>query len=80
MYSAKPVVALTDGGGAREFIDHGSDGFVVEPEPPAIAAALDELYADKQRAKLMGERGREKILGMKLSWQHVVERLISAAG
>jgi glycosyltransferase involved in cell wall biosynthesis len=80
MYSAKPVVALTDGGGAREFIDHGSDGFIVEPEPPAIAAALDELYADKQRAKLMGERGREKILGMKLSWQHVVERLISAAG
>ncbi|HEV7700367.1 MAG TPA: glycosyltransferase family 4 protein [Pyrinomonadaceae bacterium] len=79
MHSGKPVVVLTDGGGAREFIDHGSDGLIVEPEPAAIADAIDELYADKQRARIMGERGREKILAMDLSWQTVVERLVSAA-
>jgi glycosyltransferase involved in cell wall biosynthesis len=79
MYSGKPVVVLKDGGGASEFVDHGSDGFVVEPQPAAIAQALDELYADKRRARILGERGREKILAMDLSWDKVVERLISAA-
>jgi glycosyltransferase involved in cell wall biosynthesis len=79
MYSAKPVVVLTDGGGATEFVDNGSDGFVVEPQPAAIAQALDELYADKRRARTMGERGREKILAMDLCWDKVVERLISAS-
>lgn len=78
MYSGKPVVVLTDGGGATEFVDDGSDGFIVEPQAAAIAGALDELYADKQRARMMGEHGREKILAMDLSWQKVVERLISA--
>ena len=79
MYSAKPVVVSRDGGGAAELIEHGSDGFVVEPEPAAIAQALDELYADKKRAREMGERGREKILAMDLSWQNVVDRLLAAA-
>ena len=79
MYSGKPVVALTDGGGATEFIDHGSTGLVVDPKPAAIAQALEELYADKHRARMMGERGREKVLALDLSWQKVVEQLLSAA-
>jgi glycosyltransferase involved in cell wall biosynthesis len=79
MYSGKPVVVLADGGGATEFIENGNDGYVVEPETNAIADALDKLYFDKERARAMGERGREKILAMDLSWQNVVEQLLSAA-
>lgn len=79
MYSGKPVVVTTDGGGAKEFIDDGIEGLVVEPEPKAIAAALDELYNDKDRARKMGECGREKILSMNISWPNVVEKLLHAA-
>lgn len=79
MLAAKPVVVARDGGGAAEFIDHEREGFVVEPEPQAIAAWLDSLYTDRARARAMGERGREKVKSLDLSWERVVDRLISAA-
>ena len=80
MLSRKPVVVARDGGGATEFIEHEREGFIVEPEPKAIAACLDSLYADRARARLMGERGQEKLKAMDLSWEHVVASLINAAG
>jgi len=80
MYSGKPVVVAADSGGARESIDNRSEGLIVEPEPQAIAAALDELYLNRDFARRLGSNAREKILSMDLTWQHVVEKLVSAAG
>lgn len=80
MLSAKPVIVPRDGGGATEFVEHESDGFIVDPEPRAIADALDSLFSDRQRAREMGRRAKDKIIGLDLSWEKVVERLISAAG
>ena len=80
MLSSKPVIVPRDGGGATEFVEDGREGFVADPEPRALAEALDTLYADRARAQTMGERGREKLLAMNLSWQNVVEQIISAAG
>jgi len=79
MLSAKPVVVTNDSGGAAELVEHERDGLVVAPEPKAIAAALDLLYADRVRARRLGESGRDKLLGMKLSWDNVVDKIISAA-
>ncbi len=79
MLAAKPVVVAQDSGGATEFIEHDAEGLVVDPEPRAIAAALDALYAGRARAQSMGERGYEKITAMNLSWPNVVQRIISAA-
>jgi glycosyltransferase involved in cell wall biosynthesis len=80
MLAAKPVVVARDGGGATEFIEHDSEGLVVEPEARAIAEALDSLYGDRSRARARGERGREKLKAMNLSWENVVESLINGAG
>jgi len=79
LLSGKPVVVPSDGGGATEFVEHDRDGFVVAPDPRAIADSLDALYLDRERARKMGVRGREKLKAMNLSWQNVVDRLISAA-
>jgi glycosyltransferase involved in cell wall biosynthesis len=79
MLAAKPVVVARDSGGAAEFIEHEREGLVVEPEPQAIADCLDSLYTDRVRARAMGERGREKLESMNLSWKQVVKRLIDAA-
>jgi glycosyltransferase involved in cell wall biosynthesis len=80
MLSSKPVVVANDGGGAGEFIEHGSEGLLVEPEPRAIAESLDSLYADRAEARAMGERGRDKLKAMNLCWENVVESLIDGAG
>jgi glycosyltransferase involved in cell wall biosynthesis len=79
MLSSKPVVVANDGGGATEFIEHGSEGLLVEPEPRAIADSLDSLYFDRAGARVMGERGREKLKAMNLCWENVVESLINGA-
>src|SRR5919202_487529 len=79
MLSSKPLVVARDGGGAAEFVEHGREGFVAEAQPRALAECLDSLYADRGRARRMGERGREKLTGMNLSWRNVVEKIISAA-
>ena len=80
MMSSKPVVVPRDGGGATEFVEHGSEGLISDPDPRALAECLDQLYADRGRARRMGERGREKLLALNLSWENVVEKIISAAG
>ena len=79
MLAAKPVVVTNDSGGAAELIEHEQDGLVVGPDPQAIAESLDQLYANRDRARQMGESGREKLAAMKLSWANVVKKIISAA-
>jgi glycosyltransferase involved in cell wall biosynthesis len=79
MLSSKPVIVPRDGGGAAEFVEHEREGFVIDPDARAIAACIDRLYEDRERARRMGERAREKLLAMNLSWRNVVEKIISAA-
>ena len=55
---ARPVVAGTSGG-APEAVRDGVTGSVVDPRSPeAVAAALDALLADPDRARAMGAAGR----------------------
>jgi glycosyltransferase involved in cell wall biosynthesis len=79
MISGRPVIVARDSGGAVEFVEDGVTGFVVDPDPRALAAALDQLYGNRDRARKMGAAGREKLLAMNISWENVVARIISAA-
>ena len=79
MLSARPLIVAEDGGGAAEFVEHDHNGFLVTPEPRAIADCLDTLFRNRDLARKMGARGREKIEALNLSWQQVVERIITAA-
>ncbi len=79
MLSQKPVVVARDGGGATEFVEHERDGLIVDPEPRAVAEALDTLYSDRQKAQQMGVNARAKLQDFSFSWSHVVERIISAS-
>ncbi|MCP3939452.1 MAG: glycosyltransferase family 4 protein [Actinomycetia bacterium] len=49
-----PVVVCSDGGGLVEFVEHGHDGFVVDPEPDAIADAVCSIVDDPELARRMG--------------------------
>jgi glycosyltransferase involved in cell wall biosynthesis len=60
MEAARPVVA-TRVGGIPDLIDDGEQGLVVEPQDPAaFAAAVAQMLRDPERARQMGERGRER--------------------
>lgn len=77
MLSGKPVITCTDSGGPLEFVREGETGYVREPAPEQIAEAIERLYADKQAAAAMGAAGRESYSQHNISWQQVVNSLLT---
>ena len=75
MLAAKPVVTCTDSGGPLEFVEDGVTGLVREPDPRALAEAIDGLWADRARAARMGAAGLEAYRARGISWDRVVESL-----
>src|SRR5579884_3189272 len=57
MASGRPVVA-TETPGMSDYVRHGETGFLVRDEPDAIAAAVEELLREPERARELGRRGR----------------------
>ena len=57
--AAGRAVVLSAAGEAARFVEASGGGVVVPPEdPPALAAALEELAADRDRAASLGQAGR----------------------
>jgi glycosyltransferase involved in cell wall biosynthesis len=73
--SSKAVITCTDSGGTDEIVENGVNGFMVPPDPVAIAQAIDKLYNNKTKAKIMGQAAREKLGQMNISWDNIVEKL-----
>jgi glycosyltransferase involved in cell wall biosynthesis len=61
MAAALPIVT-TGVGGLPDVVDDRVTGRIVPVEEPALAAALAELAADRDRARAMGARGRSEAL------------------
>jgi len=76
MLAAKPVITCTDSGGSLEFVIDQETGFVVKPEPEAVALAIDNLYFHQKRANEMGKNGRERYHQLNISWENVVQKLL----
>jgi glycosyltransferase involved in cell wall biosynthesis len=72
----RPVVTLTDSGGPLEFVTDGETGLVCPPEPKAIAAAFDRLFADRGAAQRMGKAGNAFVRAEVPRWPDVVARLL----
>ena len=77
MLSSKPVVTCRDSGGPLEFVRDGETGFVTDPEPKALAGALDQLWRDRALAAGFGIKGREAYERLGLSWAKVVTTLLA---
>ncbi len=71
--SGKPVVTCKDSGGTLEFVENGVSGFVVDPEPQAIAEAVNRLFADRRLARDLGASGRPRVAG--IGWDAVIDAL-----
>ena len=72
----KPVITCTDSGEVARIVERTGGGWVVDPKPAAIAVALQDAYRqnDDQLAAL-GRSGAS--FARTLSWQHVVDELVT---
>ncbi len=77
MLSAKPVITCEDSGGSLEFVRHGRTGLVVPPRPEKVAEAIDTMHFNPAEAEEMGRAGLARYRELGISWQRVVEELLS---
>ncbi|HKP84738.1 MAG TPA: glycosyltransferase [Blastocatellia bacterium] len=74
MAAARPVV-VTDVGGAREAVTDGEAGYIVAAgDDPVMADRIVRLLGDPERARAMGERGRQ-IVEQKFSCEAQLEQV-----
>ena len=73
--SNKAVVTCTDSGGTDILVRNGETGYIVPPDPQAIACVFDELFQERRRAREMGEAGGELMHRMDITWETVIDRL-----
>ncbi|MBZ9540436.1 glycosyltransferase family 4 protein [Modicisalibacter tunisiensis] len=76
MLAGKPVITCTDSGGPLAFVEHGETGWVTEPQPEAIAAAIDDAWQHRARSRDMGLAGQAAYHQAGISWDNVVARLV----
>jgi glycosyltransferase involved in cell wall biosynthesis len=72
--SGKAVVTTHDSGGPAELVRHGENGLVAEPTADAIAAELDVMARDAQRAETLGDGARAT--ARQHTWPRAVEQLL----
>lgn len=76
MLAGKPLITCNDSGGPLEFVQNEETGLIVSPEATSLARAFDQMYADRDRTKRWGERGRDLYHSMNITWNGVVEKLL----
>ena len=76
-HARRCTITVTDSGGVSEFVQDGVNGFVVPPEPEAIAVTFDALHRDRDRAGALGEAAHARIEELGITWDLVVQRLLS---
>lgn len=72
----KPML-ITDVGGLAEIVPHGKVGYVVPPEPAAIANAIVDYYEEHREQEFAAHAAVEKL---KYTWSRMVEAVNEVAG
>jgi glycosyltransferase involved in cell wall biosynthesis len=70
----KPVITCSDSGGPNEFVRHGVNGWVCEPQPEALAAAIAEAEGDRAATARLGDRGYDR--AREITWDRTIEKLV----
>ncbi len=74
-YGVVPIASAI--GGASEFVDHGENGFLVEPDdPPAIASIVERLEDDRDCLSRMGTAALETAVDHP-TWEETTTRVRS---
>lgn len=76
-HSGKCTVTTQDSGGVTEFVENERNGYVVPPDPRAIAEAFDALYVRGGHPERLGRAARETVSMLGIDWPTVTGRLLS---
>jgi len=75
-FSKKPVIVHKDAGGPLEFVSDAENGYILEPNPKAIARTIDKWFLNKGLAGEMGMNGYDSIIKKNMDWDYVINSLL----
>jgi glycosyltransferase involved in cell wall biosynthesis len=73
----KAVLTTRDAGGPLEFVEDAVTGFVTDPSPEALGAAMTRVAADEGLARSLGDAGYDRV--RTITWDGVVDRLLAGS-
>ena len=76
-HSSRAVLTLNDSGGTNELVEDGNNGLILEPTAEALAEGMERCWADRARARDLGQAALETLARRHIDWDHVVERLVA---
>lgn len=75
--SGKAVITCQDSGGPTELVSLSGGGFVVSPDPVAIASALEKIMLEPAVAESLGLKAFDFVKS--INWEHTVRKLTLSA-
>lgn len=72
-YHFEQPMVVTNVGGLPEIVTDGISGYVVEPKPEAIAAAISDFFDNQRDASFQEGIRQEK---QRFTWEYLAERLL----
>jgi glycosyltransferase involved in cell wall biosynthesis len=76
-HASKAIITTSDSGGVLELVQDGLNGFVVQPDPRALAEVMDNVYWDRKLAATLGRNADARLSELNISWAHVIESLLA---
>ena len=76
-HARRCTVTVTDSCGVPEFVSDGANGLITPPDPAALGAAFDRLYADRAGAQRMGEAASDRVAALGIDWDTVIAKLLA---
>lgn len=73
--SGKAMISCEDAGGTDVVVKNGVTGYMTEPTPEGLAAAMDKLYNNRKSAEEMGHNGLPLLEKLGITWENVIRRL-----
>jgi glycosyltransferase involved in cell wall biosynthesis len=71
--AAKAVITCRDSGGPAELVEHDVNGFVCDPTPESVGAALGRVMEDAAAAERLGAAAHQTV--ERFTWPDVVAKL-----
>jgi glycosyltransferase involved in cell wall biosynthesis len=76
MQAAKPMITCSDSGATAELVRHGETGWIVQPDPEALAVILERAWNDPGFTRVVGRSARQAYDDLELSWPRVARELL----
>ena len=74
MKSEKAVLTVKDSGGVKEFVKHGVNGYIAEPNEKSLFQYMDKMFTEYDKTIQMGKNAKTSV--ERINWKNLLIKLL----